>query len=30
MRYVEFFNRLDLIKTEQWTNITKQHMAKHT
>jgi len=29
MSSLDFFNRLDILKTEQLTNITKQHMVKH-
>jgi len=29
MSSLELINRLDILKTEQLTNITKQHMVKH-
>jgi len=30
MTSLELFNRLDILKTELWTNIAKQLMVKHT
>ena len=30
MSFIELFNRLNILKTDLWTNITKQHMIKHT
>jgi len=26
----ELFNRLDILKTEQWTKVANKHMVKHT